>query len=103
MLQIMMELGIQAEVPPQDIADGRALPATSLEGSLGASAPVLNIASSAQPPADAYVSVPYRGHWFWIPDTDLRSKTTFAAVMLLFSISDQGTRTSAPVVTVNTR
>ncbi|TDQ77677.1 hypothetical protein A8950_3832 [Dongia mobilis] len=103
MLQIMMELGIQAEVPSQDVAEGRALPSGDLQGAVDAAAPMLHIMSGPQPPVDAYVAVPYRGHWFWIPDTDLRSKTTFASVMLLFSISDQGTRSNTPVVTINTR
>jgi hypothetical protein len=30
--------------------------------------------------------------WFWISDTDIRSKDMFGAVMLLFSISDIGLR-----------
>jgi hypothetical protein len=103
MLQIMLELGFQADVPPSDIAEGRALPGRTLDNAADAGAPILRIMSGTQPPRDAHVAVPYHGHWFWIPDTDFRSKSTFASVMLLFSISDQGTKSSAPVVTVNTR
>jgi hypothetical protein len=61
---------------------------------------LLNILSGAAPPPDAYAAVRYKGHWFWIPDTDIRSKTIFTGVMLLFSISDVGVRSPAPVVTV---
>lgn len=96
MLQVMLELGVFAQVPGADIADGRATP-----GAPG-SAPGLTIANGAAPPADAYAAVQYKGRWFWIPDTDIRSKSIFTGVMLLFSISDVGVRSAAPVVTVPT-
>jgi len=51
-------------------------------------------------PPDAYVAVEYHGRWFWIPDTDIQSKYSFAFVMLLFSISGTGLKAAAPVVTV---
>ena len=60
----------------------------------------LQIVSGDKPPPEAYVAVPYKGRWFWIADTDIRSKYTFAFVMLLFSISETGVRGNAPVVTV---
>lgn len=41
-----------------------------------------------------------KGRWFWIPDNDIRSKSLFTGVMLLFSISDVGVHTPAPVVTI---
>lgn len=120
MLQIMVELGYSADVPEQDIAEGRALPASAGHVSVVAEqnvadgsalpardaageASALQILSGETPPTDAFVSVPYHGHWFWIADTDFKSKMTFASVMLLFSISDKGAKENAPVVTVPTR
>ena len=47
-----------------------------------------------------YVAIQYKGRWFWISDTDIRSKSIFTSVMLLFSISDVGVRSAPPVVTV---
>jgi hypothetical protein len=44
--------------------------------------------------------VSYKNRWFWIADTDIRSKYTFGFMMLLFSISETGARGAAPVVTV---
>lgn len=102
MLQIMLELGFFADVPANDIAEGRAAPNGDVGTAEGAGPVPLHIASGETPPKEAFVSVPYHGHWFWIPDTDLRSKGTFGAVMLLFSISDVGAKTGAPVVTVPT-
>jgi hypothetical protein len=51
-------------------------------------------------PKDASVAVKYNDRWFWIPDTDIQSKSTFAVVMLLFSISETGVKGGGPVVTI---
>ncbi len=51
-------------------------------------------------PQDAYVAVPYDNKWYWIANTDIESKSTFGVVMLLFSISETGTKGAAPVVTI---
>ncbi|MEZ5832100.1 MAG: hypothetical protein R3D05_13060 [Dongiaceae bacterium] len=99
MLQIMLELGFFAEVPETDIKDGKASPSAIKSENRNP----LQIMSGDAPPQEAFVSVPYHGHWFWIPDTDLRSKSTFGSVMLLFSISDVGAKGGAPVVTVPTK
>ena len=101
MLQVMAELGVTAQVPEADVAAGRATAgATSLRPPEAGTAPLLAILSGSAPPSDAYVAVPYKGRWFWIADTDVRSKLTFGGVMLLFSISDVGVRSAPPVVTV---
>jgi hypothetical protein len=52
------------------------------------------------PPQDAYVAVQYDRRWFWIADTDIQSKNTFAIIMLLFSIADTGVKGSTPIVTI---
>jgi hypothetical protein len=100
MLQIMVELGVLAQVPEADIADGKASRGTSGNPSPTGAPPLLNILSGAAPPPHAHAAVQYKGRWFWIPDTDIRSKTIFTSVMLLFSISDVGVRSAPPVVTV---
>lgn len=101
MLQIMVELGVLAQVPEADIAGGKATPgASSMSSPPGEQPPLLNIMSGATPPPDAYVAIQYNGRWFWIANTDIRSKSIFTSVMLLFSISDVGVRSAPPVVTV---
>jgi hypothetical protein len=101
MLQIMLELAATVRVPAADVTEGRAA-AGLVEGQADdtMAGPALQILSGEAAPGDAYVAVPYRGRWFWIANTDIRSKFTFAFVMLLFSISDTGVRGNAPVVTV---
>jgi hypothetical protein len=86
-------------VPPEAVATGRATPGATTAGG-GTQPPLLDIRSSPTPPADAFVSVPYDGQWFWIANNDVHSKGVFSAVILLFSISDVGVRTPPAVVTV---
>jgi hypothetical protein len=66
----------------------------------GTTPPLINIMSGPPALSDSYVAVPYKGRWFWIAETDIRSKLIFGSVMLLFSISDVGVRSAPPVVTV---
>ena len=101
MLQIMIELAAIVRVPASVVTEGKAAPGL-VDDQAGETQtpPVLRFVSGDAPPRDAYVAVPYNGRWFWIANTDIRSKYTFAFVMLLFSISDTGVRGSAPVVTV---
>lgn len=101
MLQIMLELGAIVQVPVADVAAGKATLGV-VDGQSSETQPpsLLKVASGDTAPKDAYVAVPYNGHWFWIANTDIRSKYTFGAVMLMFSISDAGPQTAAPVVTV---
>jgi len=101
MLQIMLELGVMAQVPDADVAGGRATPgATAVRPGDADRAAALEIHSGPSAPADAHVAVSYKGRWFWVADNDVHSKGVFGAIMLLFSISDVGVRTAPPVVTV---
>ena len=79
---------------PRSLSVGREAPGT---------APHARRADSLEtPPKEAFAAVPYHGHWFLIADTDIRSKATFGAVMLLFSILDVGAKVGGPIVTVPT-
>jgi hypothetical protein len=104
MLQIMLELGAIVQVPAADVASGKAAPGVvEFEDSATREAQqpaLLDLRSGESPPRDAYVAIHYGGRWFWIANTDIRSKYSFGMVMLLFSISETGVRGSAPVVTV---
>jgi hypothetical protein len=100
MLQVMMELGVFAQVPEADVAGGKATLGAGSNPSPGSERPPLNIMSGSAAPSDAFAAIEYKGRWFWISENDIRSKTLFSGVMLLFSISDVGVRTAAPVVTI---
>jgi hypothetical protein len=101
MLQIMLELAADVEVPVSDVAAGKATPGSvDVESATPRPPSLLKIAGGDAPPQDAHVAVRYKGRWFWIANTDIRSKNVFAFVMFLFSIADTGLKSSAPVVTV---
>ena len=69
MLQVMLELGVLAQVPEADIAGGKATPgAGSVPSPTAERPPLLNIMSGAAPPPEAYVAIQYKGRWFWIAD-----------------------------------
>jgi hypothetical protein len=101
MLQIMLEFSAIVRVPESDVVQGKATPGLVDAQAAGAlSGPPLRVLVTDAPPQDAYVAMQYDRRWFWIADTDIQSKNTFAIIMLLFSIADTGVKGSAPVVTI---
>lgn len=102
MLELMLELGFGIEVPEADVKAGRVLPGRR-EADSAPYTPLTRIRSGAEAPADAYVAVPYRGHWYWIDDSDVASKSTFTFLLILFSLAETGQSAAAPVVTVPSR
>jgi hypothetical protein len=61
---------------------------------------LLDIHCSLLPPIQAFVSIPYRGHWFYLDDSDVRSKDTFALLSLVFSLQAGEMPTTLPVLTI---
>jgi hypothetical protein len=98
MLHIMMELASYVEVPERDLAEHRAAPV--IGDQRDEKHRLLTIHSTVEQPADAFVAVPSRGHWFWIDDRDLISKRTFTFLMLLFTLANQGPTQNLPLVTI---
>src|SRR5271165_6100435 len=100
MLQIMLEFAAIVQVPEADVVQGKAGPGLVDTQARALSGPPLRVLVADTPPQDAFVAVQYDRRWFWIADTDIQSKNTFAIIMLLFSIADTGVKGSAPVVTI---
>ena len=100
MLQIMIELASYIDVPAKDIEEGRV--AKFSDKNASDMPPLIRVQSGASRPEDALVAVPYRDDWFWIDDTDIASKRMFSFLMLLFSLTETGEKTGAPIVTVPT-
>ena len=99
-LQIMTTMAGQVEAPEKDVTDGRATP--GLESVDGETPPVklVSIQSSSGKPDDAFVAVNYRDAWFWIADTDLKSKRSFSFMLMLFTLADTGQKESMPLITI---
>jgi hypothetical protein len=51
-------------------------------------------------PANAFVSVAYRGKWFYLADNDLESKSTFMLLTQLFNLQAGQIKTVAPALTI---
>ncbi|PCC70580.1 hypothetical protein SAMN02745121_05535 [Nannocystis exedens] len=92
------------EVPPEDYAVGR-VPTTRddagevfdwarLTGTL------MRVRHGAREPKNAYVSVYYRGLWFWIADNDLDSKSTFSFIAQVLELQSGEIKGTAPVLTL---
>ncbi len=64
---------------------------------------VFHVRSSEGVPEDAFVRVFYRGHWFFIADTDLNSKTTFNLLTYLFNLKAAGKTSQEPLMTYPVR
>ena len=58
------------------------------------------IHSCEKRPKHAAVAVHHRGHWFYIDDTDHRSKATVALLSLLFSLQSGSRQALQPAVTI---
>ena len=64
---------------------------------------LMEIKTSKLPPRNAYVSVFYRGNWFYIDDRDLNSKATFALLSQVLSLQSGEIKSTAPVLTLPVR
>jgi hypothetical protein len=101
MLQIMIDLASAIEVPAEHVADKRVVPTFRETAADGRPiAPLVKIHSSPQKPRDAFVTVPFRNHWFWIDDKDVLSKNVFSFLMFIFTLTETGEKGGVPIVTI---
>ncbi len=101
LLHILTLLAAQVEVPADHIARHLATPGVKeVEGGSETAVSLIRILSSKSKPAQPYVTVQYRDNWFWIDDGDLKSKRTFAFMMMLFTLTDSGGKEVMPLITI---
>jgi len=96
---IITELAFHIEVPPEHVAEGRAAAAGTDDSAAGLP-PLIRIHSDRSSPGDPFASIEYRGHHFWIDDTDFASKRTFSLLMMLFTLTELEGKGTAPIVTI---
>ena len=99
--EILHDLASLIDVPPEDVATGRTYPTVTAEQAdlkrvrirarVGYRPPVLE---------DAYVTASYRGRWFWIENTDFRSKQVFSFIIQLLQLAQTTNAQSLPVITI---
>ena len=64
---------------------------------------LFHIRQSVELPDLAFLAIPYRGHWFYIADNDLESKSTFMLLMQLFRLQAGAAKSVAPALTIPLR
>jgi hypothetical protein len=99
MLQIMAAFASYVDAPDTDLKEHRAVPAfenAALESRQG----VVRIHSGKDKPAQAFVAVHYRDHWFWIDDDDFQTKRALTAVMFFFTLAETGDTGKLPLITI---
>lgn len=101
MAEIFLEMASTLEAPAAHVQAGRAHAAPKAPAQPTPwDEPLVRISSGADRPDDAYAAVRYREHWFWIDDTDMKSKSMFSFVQLLLSLAETGATPQAPLITV---
>jgi predicted hotdog family 3-hydroxylacyl-ACP dehydratase len=58
---------------------------------------VFHVRVSSHEPRDATTMVQYRGSWFYIPDDDLETKSTFELLTQIIALHSAPPATSAPI------
>jgi len=88
------------ELPEPHVRSGIVDPANNWTGP--ASDRLITIRSSTRKPDDASVAMPFKGWWFYIAETDARSKDSFRLIKLLFALrlNPEGSIAQVPVLTV---
>ena len=61
---------------------------------------LLTVLSSDEEPTNAAIAVQHRGTWFYIADSDLKSKMTFTRLNGLFEVTAGRVAGSTPILTI---
>jgi hypothetical protein len=99
-IELMKNMAEEVEVPPEDVAQHRALPGFQTGVAVPGILSIMRIRSSKQKPTDAFIAVHYRNSWFRIDDDDLASKAVFAQLIELFTMINTNNKQPLPVLTI---
>jgi len=104
--EILFFLSQGIEVPESHVENGKVTVTKDESGKVfdwqQVTGKLMNIKTSSSliAPQDAYVVVRYRGHWFYIADDDLNSKSTFGLLMQLYNLQAGDVKDSPMVLTL---
>jgi len=103
-LGILVEAAAGVEIPAPDLEEGRVTkPLASGPGSEVGAQTLVRVRSSAHKPdsREAFATIQYLGHWFWIDDRDLASKRGLSFLMILFTLASPGVTITPPALTIS--
>lgn len=98
MLEIMQVASKEVRVPDIDIQKGYSTN-NKIQNSDNADNWFV-VKSSEEKPSNSSISVEYRGHWFYIEDTDLHSRQTFAMLTAVYAVVGGTVPGAHPVLTL---
>jgi hypothetical protein len=101
---LLYYLSQSVEVPQEDVRKGK-LTTTKYEDGRpfywsDLFSNLFQIKSSSEKPSDAFVSIKYRGSWFYIDDTDVESKRTYSLFSQIFAIQAGNIKVERPTLTL---
>jgi len=100
-MQILVDLATQTDVPPEHVSDGLTVDSFPLPGGDEVKLKqLIRVKSGPDKPENAFTTVKYEDNWFWIDKRDFQSKRTFAFLMILFSLTETGGKEDLPLVTI---
>jgi hypothetical protein len=101
---ILYDLARNVDVPEKELEQGVArkklVSTDTMLDRKGLHQGLIKVRFSETNPKDAYVAVFYRGRWYYIPDSDARSKAYFILVGTLFSLQSGELHTAHPLLTL---
>jgi hypothetical protein len=99
MLQILGAFASYVDVPGAHVQAHRVIPSFDAGASPDPENAV-RIYSGEKKPENAFASVRYRDHWFWVDDGDWRTKRALTAVIFFFTLAETGNAERLPLITI---
>lgn len=95
MLAALGAVAAEIELPEEDMRSGRAA-----RREMGGAVPLIAIRSGPAAPAGSYAAVAVKGRWYWLEDTDYRSKLAFTLLEIMKSVAEGAGGAAVPVLTI---
>ena len=94
-LEMLSNISWYIEVPEAHVTEGRTLPTFRPDDP-----DLIHIRVVDKKPANAFLSIEYRGHWYYIDDRDAKSKNTFTVMQVLMSMANNGAGSVGPLISI---
>ena len=108
LMSIMFYLSHNVETPKEHLEKGWAKETHDRDGGSydwrqTPAGRIFRIQTSSGHPDDAFISIPYNDNWFYIPQNDLESKSTFMLLTQLFRLQAGSAKSVTPALTIPVR
>jgi len=94
-LEMISNISWYIDVPEEHVSEGRTLATFRPDDP-----DLIHILVDKIKPENAYLSINYRGHWYYIDDRDVKSKNTFGVMQMLMSMAKDGSGSVAPLISI---